>query len=165
MPGPVIPAVSHDKAKTVIGRKSVLIITPAGGAAKNYLVDFLTDGASTDIGRYQAPGSANGPAYTPKTWEKSIAEMWKFRTKELKKVIADFGSLNFHKAGTATMIIRDPDDAANKAALVSEENFPCSIYRDPSEIQHSGDNPSEITIVIESHKDGRVSIVPDGDTA
>jgi hypothetical protein len=165
MPGPVLPAVTHDKTKTVIGRKSVLIITPAGGAAKNYLVDYLGDGGALDVGRYTAPGADNGPAFTPETWLKSRSELFRFRTKEIKKIIADFGSLNFHTSATATMIVRDPRDAANKAALVSEANFACSVYRDPAEVAHSGDNPSEITIVIESHKDGAITWTPDGDTS
>lgn len=163
MPGPTLPAVTHDTTKTVIGRKTVIIFTPAGGTAKNHLVDYVTDGSSIVVGSYEAPGAANGPAYTAETWEKSFVQMWKFRTKELKKIIADFGGTTFHLKGTCTLIIRDPRDANNKAALVSEENFPASIYRDPAEIAYSGD-PSEITIVVQSLKDGKVTLTPDGDT-
>jgi hypothetical protein len=163
MPATTLPNNSFDKAKTVVGRQSVIGITIAA-SEKVYLVDFVGDGGAIDVARMQAPGAGNGLSFTARTWSKSRTELWKFRTKEIKRVIADFGSLTFHKAGTVTLFIRDPDDAANKVALLSETGFVASIYRDPTEIAHSGDNPSEITIVIESHKDGAVTFTADGDT-
>lgn len=165
MAGPTLPAVTHDAAKSVIGRSSVILLKLTGVVGtKSYLVDYVGDGCSVDVGSYMAPGPDNGPAYVADTWEKSFINLWKFRSKEIKKVNTDFGSLAFHKKGTATLIIRDPRDAANKAALVSEEDFPCSIYRDPAEIAHSGDSPSEITIIVQSTKAGKVTLTPDGDT-
>jgi hypothetical protein len=163
MPATVLPAVTFDKAKTLVGRKSVIQIK-LGETPHVFLVDYLGDGGAIEMGSMDGIGSGDNPAYVARTWAKKRTEQWKFRTKEIKKVIATFGSLTFHKDATATMFVRDPADAANKVALLSESDFVCSVYRDPAEIAMNSDG-SEITIVIQSLKDGAVTITPDGDTS
>lgn len=160
----VLPAASVDPTKVVVGRQSI-IQTKVATVTSVFLTEYLGDAGALDVGRAMLPGANNGPAFVSQTWAKSRTQVYKFRSKEPKKVIAAYGSLNFHiPVATATMFIRDPKDAANTVALLSEEDFACSIYRDPAEIAHSGDNPSEVTICIEAHKDGPVTLTPDGAT-
>lgn len=158
-----LPAATFDPTKVVKARQSIISMTIAA-ATTNLLVDYVTDGSSLDLGRYQAPGTGNGPAFTAGIWEKSRTELYKFRCKEIKKIITLLGSLSGLKHGTCTLYIRDPEDAANTVALKSDD-FACTIYRDPTEIAHSGDNPSEVMLVVESRKDGAVAWDDDASTA
>jgi hypothetical protein len=155
-----LPSASFDPTKVVTGRLSIISFTPSGGSATNLLVDYVGHSGGLTIGRYSAPGASNGPAFTADQWVQSRAEMFKFKTKELKKIITLLGSLSDHKKGNCVLYIRDPNDATT-VALISD-SFPCSLYRDTTEAQFSGANPAEIDLVIESHKDGAVTLTPDG---
>lgn len=158
-----IPAATFDKLKTLAARQSIIAFTPTGGNETILLVDYVGDTGSMDIGRLMAPGAANGPAFTARSWPKSRAEMVRFRCKEIKKIPALLGGLTGHKTGTGAVYLRDPDDAANTVGLMSDAALPCSLYRDPTEIAHSGDNVSEVTLILESHKDGPITWTPDAD--
>lgn len=128
-------------------------------------VDYLGDAGTLELGDLMAPGADNGPAYSARNWERSRSELYRFRCKEVKKVIALLGGLTGRKSGACTLYVRDPDDAADKVALRSDEGFPCSLYRDTAEVTHSGDNPSEVTLIVKSHKDGQITWTPDADVS
>jgi hypothetical protein len=157
-----IPAATVDATKLVVSRSSIIQIK-VGAATTVLLCEYVGDASQLEIGRAMATG-ADLTAYSLAAWPKSRVELFKFRSRELKKIITAFGSLTFFQDGTATMFIRSVKDAANKVALLSESDFACSIYRDPAEVAYAQDNPSEITMVIEAHKDGPVTLTPDGDT-
>lgn len=158
-----LPTATYDKAKTVVGRQSILTLTIATVAT--HLLGKVVDYDPTlELGRNQAPGAGGAPARTARVWEKSIAEIVKFETDEIEKVRALLGSFVGKKDGTCTLYVRDPDDAANKVAYKSDD-FPCAIYRDPATIRFSGDNPSTVTLMIESTKDGAIAWVKDADVS
>jgi hypothetical protein len=152
------PAATFDPTKTVVARQSIISLTIAA-AATHLLGRFVDFDGSQDLGRLMAPGASAGPAYTARIWEKSRAEKLMFKTTEVKKVVTLLGSLTGLKAGTCTAYLRDPDDAANTAALKSDD-FACSIYREGS-LALNGDNPTEVTLVIESRKDGAIAWTAD----
>jgi hypothetical protein len=156
---PVLPVAAYDPTSSVIGRSSILSIT-VGSTVTNLLVNYVSHDPGLEMGESQAPGANNGPAFTDRVWEKARKELFKFKTKEIKKVIALLGSLSGSISGTCTAWIRDPNDAPAKVALKTDD-FPCTIYRDTGEAALSGDNPSEVTLVIRSQKDGAVDIRPD----
>lgn len=159
-----LPTATYDAAQTVVGRQSILVLTPASGSAVNLLVKLLDFDGSLELGRNQAPGASNGPAFTSRVWEKSRAEMLKVETDELDKVITFLGSLTGLKLGTCTAYIRDPEDAAATVAYKSDD-FACAIYRDPASIRFSGDDTSKVTLIIESRKDGAIAWSKDASTA
>jgi hypothetical protein len=159
-----LPAATYDATQTVVGRQSILVLTPSSGDALNLLVSVLEVDAQLDLGRNKAPGASNGVPYTARVWEKGRAEMLKVETEELEKVNAFLGSLSGKKDGNCTAYIRDPDDAANTVAYKTD-NFACSIYRDPASIRMSGDDTSKATIIIESRKDGPITFTKDASTA
>lgn len=150
-------ALADDTSDGVTEAASSTAVTAgaASGPVTNLLVDYVGDRGSLDLGRMMAPGANNGPAHTSRVWTKSRAELLAFRTKEIKKVIALLGSLTGIIEGSCTAYVRDPDDVTDVVALKSDD-FPCSIYRDPAEIAHGRDNPSEVTLIIESLKDGPI---------
>lgn len=156
---PTIPVAAYDPAKSIIGRQSILAIT-VGETQTNLLVNYVGHDPGLEIGETQAPGAGNGPAFTDRIWEKSRKELLKFKTKEVKKVIGLLGSLSGSKSGTCTAWIRDPDDASAVVALRTDD-FPCTLYCDTGEEAFSGDNPTELTLVVRSLKDGPVTFTAD----
>lgn len=158
-----LPTATFDPTKMIVGRQSILVVTIAT-VATNLLVDLVDFAGSLDIARIQAPGATNGPAYTAKIWDKSRSEMLKVKCKEIKKVITLLGSLTGLKHGTCTAYIRDPEDAANVVALKSDD-FAMTIYRDPADINFSDAAPAEVTLIIESRKDGAIAWDDDASTA
>lgn len=158
-----IPAAAYSKANTVVGNQCILQITPPGAEPVDilFLANNLAERPNLAIGRHGAPGANNGPEYTARTWVQSRGESFAIRTSEVKKVLTLFGGMSGHRTGdTAKIYIRDQTDAAGNVALESE-GFPCSIYRDPSEAGYSTSGPAEVTIVVESLKDGPVEWEPD----
>lgn len=129
----------------------------ASGPVTNLLVEYVSHAPGLSTSRAKGPGANNGPAFTAKVWASDRAEMFKFRSKEIAKIITLLGSLSGLKEGTVTLFVRDPSDAALKVALKSDD-FPCSLYRDQAEMEASAANPSEVTLVIESLKDGAVEL-------
>jgi len=153
-----LPTAAYDPTKSVIGRQSILAITIAT-VTTNLLVNYVGHEPGLEIGETQAPGANNGPAFTDRIWEKSRKELLKFKTKEVKKVGALLGSLSGSKSGTCTAYIRDPDDSTTVA--LKTDDFPCTIYGDTGEAAFSGDNPTELTLVVRSRKDGAITFTPD----
>jgi hypothetical protein len=158
----LIPTATFDDAETVVGRQSIIQITPTGGSAANLLVDFVSHDPGLELADYQAPGASNGPAYTPRSWEKSRKEVMKFRTKQIGKVISLLGSLSAKKTGTCLALIRDPADETGKVRL-STDAFACTVCRDPGEASFSPDSPTEITLVVASNKDGPITFTKNAD--
>jgi hypothetical protein len=155
-----LPTATFDPTKVVTGRQSIIAFTPSGESATNLLVDYVSHGAGLQVGRYQAPGASNGPAFTAGNWVIARGEMVKFKCKEIKKIISLLGSLSGFKNGAVVLYIRDPNDSTT-VALISD-SFACSLYRDTDEAAFSGANPTEVTLVIESQKDGEVTLTADG---
>ncbi len=158
-----LPAATYTKTNTVVGNQCILEITPPGEApvAILFLSNNLTERPNLAIARHDAPGANNGPAFTARTWVQSRGEAFALRTTEVKKVLTLLGGMTGHRTGdTAKFYIRDQTDAAGKVALLSDA-FPCSIYRDPAEAAFGPANPAEVTIIIESLKDGPVAWTPD----
>lgn len=154
-------APTFDPTKTVVGRNSIITITIAAAATSllGKLMDFQ---GNLDLGRLMAPGAANGPAFTARVWEKSRAEFLKFEVREISKVITLLGSLSGKKDGTCTAWVRDPDDAANTAALGTDD-FACSIYLE-GDMRFNEQGEAVRTLVIESRKDGAITFTPDAST-
>jgi hypothetical protein len=136
----------------------------ADGPATTLQVDYLSDGGSMELGELMAPGADNGPAYSSRNWERSRSELYRFRSKEVKKIRELLGGLTGRVAGTVTLYVRDPDDAPDTVAMLSDA-FPASVYRDPAEIAYSGDNTAEVTLIVKSHKDGPVAWTEDADVS
>lgn len=156
-----LPAATYVDTKTIVGRQSIIVLTVAT-VPTNLLVDYVSHTPGLELGRYQAPGAA-GPAFTPRTWEKGRAEFFKFKTKEIKKIMTILGGLSARKVGTCTAYICDPQDAAGKVAIKTDD-FPCSIYLDSGDQEYSPTaSPTEVTVVLESHKDGAITLSVDGD--
>lgn len=153
---------TFDPTKTVVGRNSIITVTIA--AAPTSLLGKLMDYQGTlNLGRLLAPGAANGPAFTARTWEQSRAEFLKFEVKELSKLITLLGSMSGKKDGTCTAWVRDPDDAAATAALGTDD-FACSIYAE-GDVRFNEQGEAVRTLVIESRKDGPITFTPDASTA
>ncbi|MDP1580646.1 MAG: hypothetical protein Q8M02_10225 [Candidatus Didemnitutus sp.] len=153
-----LPSVTFDPTKMVVGRQSIIQITPTGGSAQPLLVEYVSHNPGVTVARAKAPGASNGPSYTSKTWITDRAEIMRFRCKEIAKVITLLGSLAGHKDGVCIAYIRDPADTSTVALIT--DSFACSVYRDAAEAEFSGANPSEITLVIESRKDGDITFSP-----
>jgi hypothetical protein len=158
-----LPTATYDPTKTIVGRQLIVSITIAA-ASTHFLAQLASYDPAAELGRLLAPGASNGPAYTARVWQKSIAEVFKVETEEVEKVRALLGSFVGLKTGTCTIYIRDPDDAANTVAYKSDD-FACTIYRDPATISFGGDNPSKVMLVIESNKDGAISWDDDASVA
>jgi hypothetical protein len=156
---PTLPTAAYDTTKAVTGRQSILALTIAT-VTTNLLVNYVSHDPGLEIGESQAPGAGNGPAFTDKIWEKARKELLKFKTKEVKKVITLLGSLSGSKSGTCTAWIRDPDDASAVVALRTDD-FACTIFVDTGEEGFSGDNSTELTLVVRSRKDGAITFTPD----
>jgi hypothetical protein len=154
-----LPTATFDITKMLVGRQSIIDITIAT-VHTILLVEYVGHTPGLELGRAQAPGASAGPAYTARVWEKARAEMLKFRTKEIKKVNVLLGSLAGVKTGSCTAYIRDPADLATKVAEKTDD-FACAIYRDSGEAAMSGDNPTELTLVLESLKDGAITFSDD----
>lgn len=154
-----LPTATTDTTKVVTSRQSIVSVVIAT-VTTNLLVDYVSHNPGLEVGSYMLPGTSNGPAFVAGNWEKSRGEIWKFRTKEIKKINTLLGSLSGFKEGTAILYIRDAKDSSTVALL--SESFAMSIFRDPAEVEFSGANPSEITLVIASHKDGAVQFTNDG---
>lgn len=152
---------TFDPAVTVVGRNSIITITIAAVATSllGKLMDFQ---GTLNLGRLLAPGASNGPAYTARTWEQSRAELLKFEVRELSKLITLLGSMSGKKDGTCTAWVRDPDDAAGKAALGTDD-FACSIYAE-GDVRFNEQGEAVRTLVIESRKDGAITFTPDATT-
>jgi len=153
-----IPTVAYDPTKSVIGRQSILVFTIAT-VATNLLVNYVGHEPGLTMGETQAPG-ASGGTFTDRMWEKERKEALKFKTKEVKKVLTLLGSLAGSKSGTCTAWIRDPDDVVTAIALKTDD-FPCTVFIDTGEEAFSGDNPTELTLVIRSRKDGAITFTAD----
>ena len=149
------PAVTFDPTKVVVSRQSIIQVTIAA-VATPLLVEYVGFDGASELGRMMAPGASNGPAFTAKVWEKSRSEILKVKTKEIKKVLTLMGGLTGKKDGTCTAYIRGDDDVSTKAALLSDD-FAMSIYRDPATAAFEGANPAEVTLCIESRKDGVIA--------
>lgn len=157
---PELPETTFDDTNMVLGRHSIIVFTPAGGGgAKEFLVDYLAHLGTLDVGSAQGIGTG-GVAFTAKSWARASDDVFRFRSREIKKLITAFGSLAFFARGTCELFIRDPEDATGKVALLSEA-FACSIYRDPAEAEMSPANPAECTIVVQSLTDDPVELTPD----
>ena len=156
---PTLPTAAYDPASSVVGRQSILAITIAT-VTTNLLVNYVSHDPGLEIGETQAPGASNGAAFTDRIWEKARKELLKFKTKEVKKVIALLGSLAGAVSGTCTAWIRDPNDASAVVALMTDD-FPCTIFVDTGEEAFSGDNSTELTLVIRSRKDGAITFGSD----
>ncbi len=154
-----LPAATFDPTKEVVGRSSILDFT-INAVHTLLLVEFISHDPGLELSRASAPGANNGPSFTSKVWEKSRAEKLKARSREIQKVNAFLGSLSGIKKGTCTAYIRDPDDAANTVAEKTDD-FACAIYRDPAEASFSADGPAEVTLIIESMKDGPITWTDD----
>ncbi len=152
---------TFDPTKTVVGRNSIVTIT-IGGAPTNLLGKLMDYVGTLDLGRLLAPGASNGPAYTARVWEKSRAEFLKFEVKEISKLITLLGSLSGKKDGTCTAWVRDPDDAADTAALKTDD-FACSIYAE-GDMRFNEQGEAVRTLVIESRKDGPITFTADAST-
>lgn len=161
-----LPAATFTKTNVVVGNQCILEITPPGAepVAILFLVNNLAERPNLTISRHGAPGANNGPEFTARTWVQARGEAFAIRTSEVKKVLTLLGGMSGHRTGdTAKFYVRDQTDANGKVALVSDA-FPCSIYRDPTEAAFSPATPAEVTIVVESLKDGPVTWTPDADT-
>jgi hypothetical protein len=155
----VLPVATYDATSSVVGRQSILSLTIAT-VVTNLLVNYVGHDPGLTMGETQAPG-ANGPTFTDRMWEKERKEILKFKTKEVKKVITLLGSLSGSKSGTCTAIVRDPNDVAGTSVALKTDDFPCTVFVDTGEEVFSGDNPTELTIVVRSHKDGPVTFTAD----
>ena len=153
---------TFDPAASVVGRNSIITLTIAA-AATSLLGKLLDYQGTLELGRLLAPGASNGPVYTARIWEKSRAEILKFETREISKVITLLGSLTGKKDGTCTAWVRDPDDAAATAALKTDD-FACSIYRE-GDLRFGEQGEAVTTLVIESRKDGAITFSADASTA
>lgn len=160
-----VPAAVFEVLKTITTRQAILVLTPTGGSATNLLVDNFSDVSQLTVGRTGGIGASNGPAYTASAHVSNRAEMYRARTKEIKKIVTAFGGLSFFKTGTCTIFKRDPRDATDVVALKSEDTFACAFYRDAAEIAGSPAGADEITIMIESLKDGEITWSPDADVS
>lgn len=158
-----LPNATFDPTKTIVGRQ-LIISTTIAAVTTNFLASLAAYDPTAELGRAQAPGANNGPAYTARQWVKSIGELFKVETAEVEKVRALLGSFVGLKSGTCTIYIRDPDDAANTVAYKSDD-FACSIYRDPGTINFGGDGESKVMLCIESNKDGPIAWDDDASTA
>jgi hypothetical protein len=152
------PTVTTDATKTVASRESIVQVT-ISAAATPLLVQFVDFDGSLDLRRLMFPGASNGPAYVARIWEASRGEILKVKTKEVKKVLTLLGSFTGKKDGTCTAYIRDVDDISTKAALLSDD-FACTIYRDPATVGF-GNDAAEVTLCIESRKDGAIAWTQD----
>lgn len=158
-----LPTATFDPTKTIVGRQLIISITIAA-VTTNFLASLAAYDPAAELGRLVAPGASGGPSYTARVWQKSIGEMLKVETAEIEKVRSLLGSFVGLKSGTCTIYVRDPDDAANTVAYKSDD-FACAIYRDPSTINMGGDAASQVTLVIESNKDGAIAWDDDASTA
>lgn len=159
-----LPAATHLKADTLVGRQTIINVAFAAGDPVNLLVSIVDIDAILEILRNKAPGADNGPTYTQRAWESDRSEMIKAETDEIAKVISILGSLSGRKDATVTVYIRDPKDAANTVAYKSDA-FACSVYRDPASIRVSSAAASRTTLIFESHKDGPIAWSKDASTA
>lgn len=162
---PALPSTTFSAANMVVGRRSIIVFTPPGEEPEpvELLVDYLSHLSAVEVGSAQGLGGS-GVSRTKRSWQRSRDEKFRFRCREIKKIIESFDSLTFFAKGTCTLFIRDPDDAEDTVALLSED-FACSIYRDPAEAQISGAAPTEITIVVQALTPAPVVLTPDGDTS
>lgn len=158
-----LPTATFDPTKTIVGRQLIVSLT-ISAVTTNFLAKVASYEPAAEQGRLQAPGASNGPAFTARVWQKSIAEIIKIETEEVEKVRALLGSFVGQKTGTCTIYIRDPDDAANTVAYKSDD-FACTIYRDAGAIGFGGDDASKVMLVIESNKDGAIAWDDDASTA
>jgi len=163
MPAPTLPTATFDPTGVVIGRKSLITITPTGGTATSLLVDYVSHNGGLTMGFYEAPGAAQGAAFVAGNWEKSRAELFKFKCKEISKLIT-LGLMSGSVVATAQLFIRDPKDAVSTVAILSEA-FACTIFRDTGDAAFEAANPAEVTITIQSNKDGAVTLTHAGATA
>ncbi|MBM3852448.1 MAG: hypothetical protein FJ399_04750 [Verrucomicrobia bacterium] len=152
---------TFDPTLTITGRNSIITLT-IGGTPTSLLGKLLDYQRNLDMGRLMAPGASNGPVYTARTWVKSRVEIFKFEVRELSKLITLLGSMAGKKDGTCTVWVRDPDDAANVAALKTDD-FACSVYAE-GDVRFGEQGESVATLVIESRKDGDITFTPDAAT-
>lgn len=136
----------------------------ASGPTTHLVVEYVSHVPGLTVASAQGIGGANRPAFTALTWESGRAEMFRVRCKEIAKVKTLLGSLSGHKEGSATVYFRKPSDAAGKAALVSETDFPAALYRDPAEMEVAASNASEVTLILASLKDGAVDFTANATT-
>lgn len=132
----------------------------ASGPVTDLLVEYLSHAPGLATASAQAPGAGNNPAYIGAVWETERSEMLKFRCKEIPKVITMLGSLSGLKNGSSQAYIRDPRDVATVALIT--DAFASTVYRDPAEAEFSKANPTEVTIVVQSRKDGPIEFTPAG---
>jgi len=159
MPIPVtLPNVNPDPTKTIVGQGCQFSFLVSGGTQKNYKGKISIEYAEPEKVERKVP-STGGALIVDRTVILS-------RTLSAKLTVDEFSTDNLiflnsvSQSGTGRLWIRDPDDAANTVALLSNE-FNCVVSASGS-IAFDQATFAEFTVNIEIN--GTFTLTADGST-
>lgn len=161
-----LPEVTFSPSDVVIGHTSILqLIHPTGPTTTNIKVKVVDYDGENELLRIAFP-DANGVKRTRKVIRAGSKEMFKFETKEWKKVVTLLGGklTDVIEFTSAQVWIRDHDDASGSVALKTDA-FASAGYRENGSNRFAAEGGDDagttVTLVIESLKDGDITITND----
>lgn len=163
-----LPSIAFSPSDVVIGHTSILqLIHPTGPTTTNIKVKVVDYDGENELLRVSFP-DADGVKRTRKIRRVGSKEMLKIETREWKKIVTLFaGKLTAAVEFTSAQLwVRDQDDASGKVALKTDA-FACSAYRENGANRFAAEGGDDagttVTLVIESIKDGDITITNDAD--
>lgn len=161
-----LPEATFSPSDVVIGHTSLIqLIHPTGPTTTNLKVKVLDYDGENELLRIVFPDT-NGVKRTRKVVRVGSKEMLKVETREWKKVVTLLGGklTDAIEFTSAQLWVRDHDDASGSVALKTDA-FACSVYRESGSNRFAAEGGDDagttVTLVIESLKDGDITITND----
>lgn len=136
-----LPTVTNDPTKTILPQNCYLTFLPTSGSAQNFKLKSGSISRSITKIERKVP-STGGTIVRDRTVVTEVINTLKFT---LDEFTADVQTLmnTANNVGTARLWVKDPDDAANTAAILTNE-FSCTITQE-GEMPLDPSNFTEVT--------------------
>ena len=154
----VLPATTYDKTKALKARKLIVIFTPTGGAAVNFIGKLADLKGETTVIDSKFPGSDGINRAVDHMATEGVESIVIKDLEDVETVLTAVGGLTGLKFGTAEAFFIDPHDAALKVRYATDV-FPCCMQR-AGNIEVGGGWSKNPTLEFLSEKAGPITFTP-----